>query len=309
MTETAPKKFETLDDIFGSAPPVDNSGVRIEEIPIEQLHDFPNHPFKVKEDDALREMVASVEENGVLNPLLVRPCKGGGYEVISGHRRKLAGGLAGLKRIPVIIKEYSDDEAIILMVDSNLQRENILPSERAFAFKMKVDVLKRQAGRPSKNSPRLAANFRSDDEVAKSVGISGDTVRRYVNLTNLIPPLLDMVDEKRIAFNPAVELSFLKEAEQHFLLETIQSEDATPSLSQAQRLKQLSQQDKLGEDAVFAVLTEEKPNQVEKLKIDRAKIAEYIPPKATDKEVQEIICEAMRDWHKKQQRKRDQMAR
>ena len=211
------------------------------QLPPDKLSPFAKHPYQVREDAAMDELVESVRTYGILSPLLARP-KGEGYELVSGHRRRLAAQKLGLPTVPVLVREMTDDEAVILMVDSNLQRENLLPSEKAFAYKMKLEAMKRQAGRRSKNSPQVAANLRTDDEIAKQAGISGDTVRRYIRLTNLVPPLLQMVDDGRIAFSPAVELSYLTRDEQAELWDLIGREDATPSLSQSLRMKQLSRE-------------------------------------------------------------------
>lgn len=222
------------------------------------------------------ELVDSIRVHGVLSPLLARP-KGEGYELVSGHRRRLAAQKLGLPTVPVLVREMTDDEAVILMVDSNLQRENLLPSEKAFAYKMKLEAMKRQAGRRSKNSPQLAANLRTDDEIAKQAGISGDTVRRYIRLTNLVPPLLQMVDDGRIAFSPAVELSYLARDEQAELWDLIGREDATPSLSQAIRLKKLSREGGLTAEELYTILTEEKPNQKEQVRIKTESLRKYFP--------------------------------
>ena len=248
----------------------------IQQLSPDKLVPFQNHPYQVREDAAMDELVESIHVHGVLSPLLARP-KGEGYELVSGHRRRLAAQKLGLKTVPVLIREMTDDEAVILMVDSNLQRENLLPSEKAFAYKMKLEAMKRQAGRPSKNSPQLAANLRSDDEIAKQAGISGDTVRRYIRLTNLVPPLLQMVDDGRIAFSPAVELSYLTKEEQAELWDLIGQEDATPSLSQALRMKQLSREAKLTPEVLYAILTEEKPNQKEQVRIKAESLRKYFP--------------------------------
>ncbi len=248
----------------------------IQQLSPDKLVPFQNHPYQVREDAAMDELVESIRVHGVLSPLLARP-KGEGYELVSGHRRRLAAQKLGLKTVPVLIREMTDDEAMILMVDSNLQRENLLPSEKAFAYKMKLEAMKRQAGRPSKNSPQLAANLRSDDEIAKQAGISGDTVRRYIRLTNLVPPLLQMVDDGRIAFSPAVELSYLTKEEQAELWDLIGQEDATPSLSQALRMKQLSREAKLTPEVLYAILTEEKPNQKEQVRIKAESLRKYFP--------------------------------
>ena len=248
----------------------------IRQLPPDKLLPFQNHPYQVREDAAMEELTESIRTHGVLSPLLARP-KDEGYELVSGHRRRLAAQKLGLKAIPVLVREMTDDEAVILMVDSNLQRENLLPSEKAFAYKMKLEAMKRQAGRHPKNSPQLAANLRTDDEIAKQVGISGDTLRRYIRLTNLIPPLLQMVDEGRIAFSPAVELSYLTKDEQTELWGLIGQEDATPSLSQAIRMKQLSREAKLTPEVLYAILTEEKPNQKEQVRIKTESLRRYFP--------------------------------
>lgn len=248
----------------------------ISQLPPDKLSPFAKHPYRVREDAAMDELVESIRVHGILSPLLARP-KGEGYELVSGHRRRLAAQKLGLPTVPVLVREMSDDEAVILMVDSNLQRENLLPSEKAFAYKMKLEAMKRQAGRRSKNSPQLAANLRTDDEIAKQAGISGDTVRRYIRLTNLVPPLLQMVDDGRIAFSPAVELSYLTRDEQAELWDLIGREDATPSLSQALRMKQLSREAKLTPEVLYAILTEEKPNQKEQIRIKTESLRKYFP--------------------------------
>ena len=248
----------------------------IQQLSPDKLTPFQKHPYQVREDAAMDELVESVRVHGVLSPLLARP-KGEGYELVSGHRRRLAAQKLGLPTVPVLVREMTDDEAVILMVDSNLQRENLLPSEKAFAYKMKLEAMKRQAGRRSKNSPQLAANLRTDDEIAKQAGISGDTVRRYIRLTNLVPPLLQMVDDGRIAFSPAVELSYLARDEQAELWDLIGREDATPSLSQAIRLKKLSREGGLTAEKLYAILTEEKPNQKEQVRIKTESLRKYFP--------------------------------
>ena len=248
----------------------------IQQLSPDKLVPFQNHPYQVREDAALSELMESIRTHGVLSPLLARP-KGESYELVSGHRRRLVAQKLGLKTVPVLVREMTDNEAVILMVDSNLQRENLLPSEKAFAYKMKLEAMKRQAGRPSKNSPQVAANLRSDDEIAKQAGISGDTVRRYIRLTNLVPPLLQMVDDGRIAFSPAVELSYLTKEEQAELWDLIGQEDATPSLSQAIRMKQLSREAKLTPEVLYTILTEEKPNQKEQVRIKTESLRKYFP--------------------------------
>lgn len=248
----------------------------IQQLSPDKLMPFQKHPYQVREDAAMDELVDSIRVHGVLSPLLARP-KGEGYELVSGHRRRLAAQKLGLPTVPVLVREMTDDEAVILMVDSNLQRENLLPSEKAFAYKMKLEAMKRQAGRRSKNSPQLAANLRTDDEIAKQAGISGDTVRRYIRLTNLVPPLLQMVDDGRIAFSPAVELSYLARDEQAELWDLIGREDATPSLSQAIRLKKLSREGGLTAEELYTILTEEKPNQKEQVRIKTESLRKYFP--------------------------------
>ena len=248
----------------------------IQQLSPDKLMPFQKHPYQVREDAALSELMESIRTHGVLSPLLARP-KGESYELVSGHRRRLAAQKLDLPTVPVLVREMTDDEAVILMVDSNLQRENLLPSEKAFAYKMKLEAMKRQAGRRSKNSPQLAANLRTDDEIAKQAGISGDTVRRYIRLTNLVPPLLQMVDDGRIAFSPAVELSYLARDEQAELWDLIGREDATPSLSQALRMKKLSREGGLTAEELYTILTEEKPNQKEQVRIKTESLRKYFP--------------------------------
>lgn len=248
----------------------------IQQLSPDKLMPFQNHPYQVREDTALSELMESIRTHGALSPLLARP-KGESYELVSGHRRRLAAQKLGLKTVPVLVREMTDDEAVILMVDSNLQRENLLLSEKAFAYKMKLEAMKRQAGRRSKNSPQLAANLRTDDEIAKQAGISGDTVRRYIRLTNLVPPLLQMVDDGRIAFSPAVELSYLARDEQAELWDLIGREDATPSLSQALHMKKLSREGGLTAEKLYAILAEEKPNQKEQVRIKTESLRKYFP--------------------------------
>ena len=248
----------------------------IQQLSPDKLMPFQKHPYQVREDAAMDELVESIRVHGVLLPLLARP-KGESYELVSGHRRRLAAQKLGLKTVPVLVREMSDDEAVILMVDSNLQRENLLPSEKAFAYKMKLEAMKRQGQRTDLTSPQVAAQLRTDDEIAKQAGISGDTVRRYIRLTNLVPPLLQMVDDGRIAFSPAVELSYLARDEQAELWDLIGREDATPSLSQAIRLKKLSREGGLTAEELYAILTEEKPNQKERVRIKTESLRKYFP--------------------------------
>ena len=277
----------------------------ITNIPVEKLKSFPNHPFQVRDDDSMRETVESIKTYGVLQPAIVRPSDDGNYEILSGHRRKRACELAGRKTIPAIVRELDDDAAIIFMVDSNLQRENILPSERAAAYKMKMEALKRQAGRPLKNSPQVAANFRADDAVAKEADVSGDTVRRYIRLTELQPELQQMVDEKIIAFTPAVEISYLKPDEQKMLLDTISSEQATPSLSQAQRLKKLSQSGELTDDSMLSIMSEQKKPERNDLTIPADVLEKFFPRSFTPMKMQEVIIKLLESWQRKRQQSRE----
>ena len=268
----------TLDDLFSTQAERDDAKLeRVRNIPLAELHPFKGHPFKVQNNEEMQRMIESIRKVGAITPALARPLPDGGYELISGHRRLAACQVLGVETMPVIVRELSDDEAVIAMVDANLQRETILPSEKAFAYKMKLEAMKRQAGRRSKNSPQVAANLRTDDEIAKQVGISGDTVRRYIRLTNLVLPLLQMVDDGRIAFSPAVELSYLTRDEQTELWDLIGQEDATPSLSQALRMKQLSREAKLTPEVLYAILTEEKPNQKEQIRIKTESLRKYFP--------------------------------
>ena len=264
----------------------------ISQLPPDKLSPFAKHPYQVREDAAMDELVESIRTHGILSPLLARP-KGECYELVSGHRRRLAAQKLGLPTVPVLVREMTDDEAVILMVDSNLQRENLLPSEKAFAYKMKLEAMKRQAGRRSKNSPQLAANLRTDDEIAKQAGISGDTVRRYIRLTNLVPPLLQMVDDGRIAFSPAVELSYLTRDEQTELWDLIGREDATPSLSQALRMKRLSRAAKLTPEVLYAILTEEKPNQKEQIRIKTESLRKYFPRNYSARQMEREIVKLL----------------
>jgi len=276
------------------------------DIPLSEISDFPNHPFKVKTDEAMLEMADSVKQYGVLVPGLVRPKADGGYEMIAGHRRKKASELAGLETMPCIVREMDDDAATIIMVDSNLQRESILPSEKAFAYKMKLEAIKRKAGRPSKeNSRQVVGDFESADIIGRDSGESGRQIQRYIRLTELIPPVLEMVDEKQIAFNPAVEISYLAENEQQDLYSTMQSEDCAPSLAQAQRMKKLSQDGRLNMDVIFSILTEEKPNQKEKFNIRRERIDRFFPSNFTEKQKEDLIVQLLESWYKKRQKEQE----
>jgi len=271
-------------------------------IPLEELHPFFDHPFKVQDDETMVETAESVKEYGILVPAIVRPHPDGGYELVAGHRRMRACELAGLGTMPVIVRDLDDDAATIIMVDSNLQRENILPTERAQAYKMKLEAIKRKAGRPSKNSPQNASNFRSDDEVAKGTNVSGDTVRRYIRLTELSPELQQMVDDKKMALTPAVEISYLKPEEQQLLVETMDSEQATPSLSQAQRLKKCSQEGLLNEDSILAIMSEEKKPEKNDITLSGDTLRKYFPKSYTPMQMEDTIMKLLESWQKKRQR-------
>ena len=283
---------------------------RIVKLPLTALHDFPNHPFKVRDDEAMQETAESIRQYGVLVPAIVRPREDGGYEIVAGHRRRHGSELAGLSAMPCIVRQMDDDTATILMVDSNIQRENILPSERAQAYKMKLEAIRRKAGRPAKteektdenNSPQVAANFRADDTVAKDAGISGDTVRRYIRLTELTPELQQMVDEKKIGMTPAVEISYLKPEEQQMLLTAIDSEQATPSLSQAQRMKKLSREGKLNDDTMLDIMMEQKKPEGYNVVLSADKLRKYFPRSYTPQKMEETILKLLDAWLRKRQR-------
>ncbi len=300
-------KLASVDELFSTEESrADSQREKVLDIPLTEISDFPNHPFKVKADEGMLEMADSVKQYGVLVPGLVRTKADGGYEMVAGHRRKKASELAGKETMPCIVRELDDDAATIIMVDSNLQRESILPSEKAFAYKMKLEAIKRKAGRPSKENPRqVVGDFESADVIGKDSGESGRQIQRYIRLTELIPPMLEMVDEKQIAFNPAVELSYLAEKEQQDLYNTIQSEDCTPSLAQAQRMKKLSQDGRLNVDVIFSILTEEKPNQKEKFNIQRERIDRFFPKSFSEKQKEDLIVQLLEGWYKKRQREQE----
>ena len=275
------------------------------EMPLSDLHPFEGHPFKVLDDELMEQTVESIKQIGVVSPLIVRPDPEGGFEILSGHRRLHAAQLAGLETVPVIIKEMDDDAAIIFMVDSNLQRENILPSERAFSYKMKLEAMKHQAGRPSKeNDSQLGNNFGklSSEEMAEELGTSKNQIFRYIRLTNLIPEILDMVDEKKIAFNPAVELSYLKPSEQKEFLEAMDYAQASPSLSQAQRLKKLSQEGGCTLDAMCEVMNEIKKDELDHVTIKNEVLRKYFPKSYTPKQMQDTIIRLLEKWQRSKQR-------
>lgn len=275
------------------------------EMPLSDLHPFEGHPFKVLDDDLMEQTVESIKQIGVVSPLIVRPDPEGGFEILSGHRRLHAAQLAGLETVPVIVNEMDDDAAIIFMVDSNLQRENILPSERAFSYKMKLEAMKHQAGRPSKeNDSQLGNNFGklSSEEMAEELGTSKNQIFRYIRLTNLIPEILDMVDEKKIAFNPAVELSYLKPSEQKEFLEAMDYAQASPSLSQAQRLKKLSQEGDCTLDAMCEVMNEIKKDELDHVTIKNEVLRKYFPKSYTPKQMQDTIIRLLEKWQRSKQR-------
>lgn len=297
-------KLASVDDLFSTEESrADENREKIIEIPLTELHPFKDHPFKVIDNEAMFDTAESVKQYGVLVPAIARPRDEGGYELVAGHRRKRACELAELETMPVIVRNLDDDAAIIIMVDSNLQRENILPSERAFAFKLKLEAIKRQGARTDLTSMQVAQKL-SAEKVGDDAGVSKDQVRRFIRLTHLIPEILSMVDEKKIAFNPAVELSFLKDNEQVDLLEAMDMEQATPSLSQAQRLKKFSNEGKLSLEVMSAIMSEEKKGDLDKVTLTGDKLKRYFPKSYTPKQMEETIIKLLEGWHKK--RTRDQ---
>ena len=304
--KSSAKKIElaSVDDLFSTEESrQDEQLEKIQEIPLSELHPFKDHPFKVKDDDAMIETADSIKKYGVLVPAIARPLPDGGYELVAGHRRRRASELAGKETMPVIVRDLDDDAATIIMVDSNLQRENLLPSERAFAYKMKLEAIKHQGARTDLTSVQVEQKLSARDQVAKEAGErSGIQVMRYVRLTELIPELLDMVDEKKIAFNPAYELSFLKPDEQQMLVETMDYEQATPSLSQAQRMKKFGQDGKLSEDVMLAIMSEEKKGDLDKVTLSSDTLRKYFPKSYTPAKMQETIIKLLEQWQKKRQR-------
>ena len=296
-----------LDDLFSTEENrQEEQREQVQQIPIDALHPFTNHPFKVLDDEAMTRTVESIAQYGVLAPLIARPRPDGdGYEIISGHRRQYAAKLAGLETLPVIVRNMDDNAAVLLMVDSNLQRENILPSERAFAYKMKLEALKNQGARSDLTSPQVAAKFRSDDAVAKDQGISGDTVRRYIRLTNLIPEMLDLVDQKKISFNPAVELSYLDENQQRDFLEAMDGTQNAPSVSQAQQLKKMAQCGEFTYEKAFDILGQEKKSEQDTVTIKNDILRKYFPRSYTPRQMEEKIIQLLDAWQKKQQRRNE----
>ena len=300
-------KLASVDDLFTTEEnrqeiQAEAKREKVQMIPLSELHPFRNHPFKVKDDEAMANTVDSVRQYGVLVPAIARPLESGGYELVSGHRRHRASELAGLTEMPVIVRDLDDDAATIIMVDSNLQRETLLPSERAFAYKMKLEAMKRQAGRPSKeNVSQVGTQKRSDQLMAEQIGESRNQVQRFIRLTALIPDLLNFVDEKKVAFNPAVELSYLKTEEQVLLLDAMESEQTTPSLSQAQRLKKFSQEGKLSVDVMRAIMSEEKKPEMDKLIFTSTKLRQYFPKSYTPQQMENTILRLLEQWQRKRQ--------
>ena len=295
-------------DLFSTQEERDNeSRESVREIPLEEISDFPNHPFKVKMDESMADMAESVKQYGVLVPALVREKPEGGYEMIAGHRRKMASELAEKKEIPCIVRNLTDDEAVLIMVDSNLQREQILPSEKAFAYKMKLDAMKRQAGRPGKNSVPVAQDLKgktSRQLLGEQVGESQDQIRRYIRLTELITPILDMVDSGKIAIRPAVELSYLPKEQQAILLDTMQLEDCTPSHAQAIKMRKFADEGRLNEDVILSILSEEKGNQKEQFRMPKERISKYFSPGTPAKQMEDTIVKAL-ELYRKRERSKD----
>ena len=294
------------DDIFSTEESrQEQQREQVQQIPIGELFPFKNHPFKVLDDESMQRTVESVEQYGVLSPLIARPRAEGGYEIISGHRRQHAAQLAGLDALPVIVRQMDDDAAVLLMVDSNLQRENILPSERAFAYKMKLEALKNQGARSDLTSCQVGTKFRADESLAEDSGESARNVQRFIRLTNLIPELLDMVDEKKISFNPAVELSYLDESQQRDFLEAMEDTQNAPSLSQAQQLKKMAQQGEFSYEKAFDVMGQEKKSEKDTVTIKNETLRKYFPRSYTPKQMEEKIIQLLDAWQKKQQRRNE----
>ena len=294
------------DDIFSTEESrQEQQREQVQQIPIGELFPFKNHPFKVLDDESMQRTVESVEQYGVLSPLIARPRAEGGYEIISGHRRQHAAQLAGLDALPVIVRQMDDDAAVLLMVDSNLQRENILPSERAFAYKMKLEALKNQGARSDLTSDQVGQKLWSVEQVASDAGESKTQIQRFIRLTNLIPELLDMVDEKKISFNPAVELSYLDESQQRDFLEAMQDTQNAPSLSQAQQLKKMAQQGEFSYEKAFDVMGQEKKSEKDTVTIKNETLRKYFPRSYTPKQMEEKIIQLLDAWQKKQQRRNE----
>ena len=303
---------EAFDDLFSTQEDRDNAKrTFLRDIPVAEISDFPDHPFKVRMDEDMENLVESVKERGVLSPVLVRPLEDGSYQMVSGHRRKRASELAGLETVPCIVRELTDDEATILMVDSNLQRERVLPSERAHAYKMKLEAMKRQGERTDLTSPPLVEKLSgksalTSTRIGKATGDSYEQVRRYIRLTNLIPPLLDLVDEGKIAFRPAVELSYLTESEQSSLAENISYDEATPSLAQAIKMKDFSREGRLNPDVILSIMSEEKPNQREKYSFQADRLRQYIPVGLSPQQREDYVVKALDYYKRVRERQRAQ---
>ena len=296
----------SYDDLFTTEASRAEAGrEKVTEISLADLHPFKNHPFKVLDDERMQDTAQSIREYGVLVPAIVRPREEGGYEIVAGHRRKRGCEIAGLETMPVIIRDLDDDAATLVMVDSNIQRESLLPSERAFAYKMKLDAIKRQGERRDLTSSQVGMKLQALDIVGKQAGDSRNQVHRFIRLTSLIPELLDMVDNKKIAFNPAVELSYLRQEEQTQLLDAMDSEQATPSLSQAQRLKRFSQEGKLSIDVMRAIMSEEKKSDLDNITIPMDSIRKFFPKSYTPKQIQDTIMKLVESWYKKMQRRHE----
>jgi len=303
--KSSAKKIElaSVDDLFSTEEGRQDAKLeKIQEIPLSELHPFRNHPFKVKDDEAMMETADSIKQYGVLVPAIARPDPEGGYELVAGHRRHRASELADKETMPVIVRDLDDDAATIIMVDSNLQRESLLPSERAFAYKMKLDAMKHQGERVDLTSSQVGTKLRADEILAQQAGSSRNQVQRYIRLTELIPELMDMVDEKKIALNPAYELSFLKKEEQVDLLDAMDSEQATPSLSQAQRLKKYSQEGHLTLDMMRVIMSEEKKSDLDRVTFTSDTLRKYFPKSYTPARMQETIIKLLEQWQKKRQR-------
>lgn len=293
--------LKSVDDIFQTEENrADAQRERVQEIPLDQLKPFKNHPFKVRDDQRMLDTVDSIREYGVLVPAIARPDPEGGYELISGHRRKRGCEMAGLQTMPVIIRDLDDDAAVLVMVDSNIQREELLPSERAFAYKMKLEALKHQGARMDLTSCQVGTKLRADEKLAESVNESARTVQRFIRLTELISELLDMVDERKLAFNPAVEVSYLKRDEQRMLLEAMDAEQTTPSLSQAQRIKKFSQEGRLTEEAMSAIMSEEKKSEMDKVTLRSDTLYKYFPKSYTPKQMEQTIIRLLDVWKQRQ---------
>ena len=291
----------SADDLFTTQEERDQKNQEyVKNISIYEITDFPNHPFKVKMDDKMLETIESVRDHGVLVPALVREKPMGGYEMISGHRRKMASELAGKETMPCIVRNLSDDQAVIVMVDSNLQREEILPSEKAFAYKMKLEAMNRQGKRTDLTSTPLVSKFRTNEILAQEAGESRETIRRYIRLTELIPEILEMVDDKKISMRPAVELSYLTKEEQEILYDTMESEACTPSHAQAIKIRKFSAEGRLNEDVLLSIMSEEKPNQVEQWKIPKNRLKKYFPSGTTQQKMEEIIIKALELYRKRE---------